>query len=118
MKTESSDETAKGWARELLKAETCVHCAHQGYRLATLLWVVTAARNIEAEGDAETRAWLNDMHASAVAAFARGDREALARLALEIVPAAAASLGTLRDDADPEQLREFLDAMLEKVKRA
>ena len=43
MNTESSDEAAKNLARELLKPETCVNCVYQGYRLASFLWVLTAA---------------------------------------------------------------------------
>lgn len=114
-------ERARIIARELLRPESCVHCIYSGYRLASFLWVITAAKQQDAAiPDAEGKAWLNDMHGAAIAAMMRGDKEALARLALELVPETEAAIAAMRARATPTDMaeqREFLDALLEKVRR-
>jgi len=106
---------AKNFAMEFLRPEACIRCAYQGYRLASFLWTVTSAKSLAEDDEAETRAWLTDMHASALIAFQRADREALARLALEIVPETEAAIAVLREKAEPGEAAEFLESLLRKV---
>ena len=99
-------ELAKSFATEFLRPEACIR---------SFLWTVTSAKSLAEDDEAETRAWLTDMHASALIAFQRADREALARLALEIVPETEAAIAVLREKAEPGEAAEFLESLLRKV---
>ncbi len=110
-------EIAKSFAMEFLRPEACIRCAYQGYRLASFLWTVTSAKSLSTEDEAETRAWLADMHTSALIAFQRADRETLARLALEIVPETEAAVAILREKVEPDEAAEFLESLLRKVRQ-